>query len=438
MKERKKTRLPFSQLNFDSWQNLILVGLFIFYFAQYGFMSTKESFLRGYGVDYLAFWSIGKIADEKGLAEIYDIENIRLTQIKALEDQGMLEKGSESDISPIPAPIFPFFVLPFQLLSRVDPKQSYWIWTGINLAAVAGYLIFFAKKTLPENSASTSINKILILMLLSFPLVVNLTEGQVEVFLVICLGEFIRLSINQKPLFSGLWLGGLLLKPQLLVIIIPILIIKKYWKIAFGFILTSIVILGSSLLLAGTDGLKSLIGLWFKYGEGIASNSPERMINWRMVAVNLNSSFGWILAISGMVLMLLAVYYLVKNKFVFGSSQWVMVMLGIFSATLAFTWHSHFHMAAVLIPFLIYCSQSGMLNKKVVLYWAVSTPAILMVITIAGLFILLFAGIIINEFAAILLGISGFFSNMFLLGSVMTYFKKNNAPVMQNPGKLTL
>ncbi len=438
MKNNKKPNLPFSHLNFDNWQNLILVGLFFFYFSQFGFMLTKESFLRGYGVDYLAFWSIGKIADEKGFTEIYDINNIRLTQIQVLEDLGMLIKGGEPPISPIPAPIFPFFVLPFQLLSRVNPKQSYWIWTGINLAAVTGYLLFFTKKTHPKNTASNIIKKGIILMLLSFPLIVNLTEGQVEVFLMICLGEFIRLSITKKPLASGLWLGGLMLKPQLLVIIVPILILKKYWKVAFGFFMTSAVILGSSLLLAGTEGLKSLIGLWFKYGEGIASNSPERMINWRMVAVNLNSSFGWILALLGMALTLLAAYALVKNEVAFGSPQWVLVMLGIFSATLAFTWHSHFHMAAVLIPVLIYCSQSGMLNQKVVLYWAVSTPAILLIITIAGLLIFLFAGIIINEFGAMLLGISGFISNMVLLGSILNYFKKNKATQIQNSGKLTV
>ena len=169
MKERQKTRLPFSHLNFDSWQNLILVGLFIFYFVTIWIYVTKESFLRGYGVDYLAFWSVGKIADEKGFAEIYDIENIRATQIQVLEDQGMLKKGGEANISPIPAPFFSFFVLPFQLLSRVEPKQSYWIWTGINLAVLIGYLIFFIRKTLPENTPSFFARRVLILMLLSFP-----------------------------------------------------------------------------------------------------------------------------------------------------------------------------------------------------------------------------------------------------------------------------
>ena len=424
MNKKQKSQLPFSHLNFDKWQNLILVGLFIFYFAQFGFMSTKESFLQGYGVDYLAFWSIGKIADEKGFSEIYDIGNIRPVQFQVLVDRGMVKKGDEASISPIPAPLFSFFALPFLFLSRIDPKQSYWIWTGINLVVLIGYLIFFIKNTLPDSLYSLQTKQTLMLLLLAFPTIVNLTEGQVEVFLVVCMGEFIRTAINKKPLLSGLWLGGLLLKPQLLIIIVPIIVLKRYWKMVFGFSISSVVIVGSSLILAGTRGMRALIGLLFKYGEGIASNSPERMINWRMVAVNLNSSIGWIIAIAGMGLTLLAAYYLIKNEIVFGSPKWVMAMLGIFSASLAFTWHSHFHMAAALIPFLLYCSLTQILNKKVVLYWAVSTPAILMIVTSAALALLIIAGIRISDFGAMLLGISGFISNLALLGSVLYYFRK--------------
>ena len=143
MSLKNKPGLPFSHLNFDNWQNLILFGLFIFYLSQFGFLLTKESFLRRYGVDYLAFWSVGRIVDEKGYAEIYDLEYLRTTQTQVLVTQGMLEKGEGSIISPFPAPIFSFFILPFQLLSRADPKHSFWIWTSINLAVLIGYLIFF-------------------------------------------------------------------------------------------------------------------------------------------------------------------------------------------------------------------------------------------------------------------------------------------------------
>ena len=426
MSLKNKPGLPFSHLNFDNWQNLILVGLFIFYLSQFGFLLTKESFLRRYGVDYLAFWSVGRIADEKGYAEIYDLEDLRTTQTQVLVTQGMLEKGEGSIISPFPAPIFSFFILPFLLLSRADPKHSFWIWTSINLAVLIGYLIFFLRQILPENHLSHSAIRILILMFLSFPMIMNLTEGQVEVFLVVCMGEFIRNALNNKPLPSGIWLGGLLIKPQLLIIIIPILLIQKNWKVLMGFFASSGVVIGSSVILSGFNGLRSLIDLWTQFGSGIATSSPESMINWRMVAVNIDSWFGWIVAILGIALTFLVIIYLVRNNIAFGTPHWVMLMLGIFSATLAITWHSHFHMAAVLIPYLIYCTSSQLLNKKVVLYWAISTPVILMVVTMVSLFIFIFIKLKVNDFGSVLLGFSGFLSNFVILGSVLRYLRIKN------------
>jgi hypothetical protein len=128
---RRKWKEPFSNLRFENWLNLIIIVFLILYLSQFLFLFSTDSFLKGYGLDYLAFWSAGKIADEKGYAQIYDLENLRSTQTQVLVTLGILEKGGESNISPFPAPIFSFFVLPFQLLSRIGLKQSYWIWTSL-------------------------------------------------------------------------------------------------------------------------------------------------------------------------------------------------------------------------------------------------------------------------------------------------------------------
>jgi hypothetical protein len=181
-----------------------------------------------------------------------------------------------------------------------------------------------------------------------------------------------------------------------------------------------------------------LIDLWIGYGAGIATNSPERMINWRMIAVNLNSSLGWVIAILGMVLTILAIYYLEKNNYIYGSSQWVIITLGIFSATLAVTWHSHYHMAVVLIPFLIYCSISQMLTKKVVLFWAIGTPVIFIAMTIILLFVFFLTKMKINDFGAMIPGFSGFFLNFAILISALHYLRvKNKTPEIPNPGNPT-
>ena len=114
-----------------------------------------------------------------------------------------------------------------------------------------------------------------------------------------------------------MWLAGLLLKPQMLVLVIPIIILLKYWKVFLGFIYSSILIISGSLIISGWAGLTSLISLWSGYGGGIPTNAINLMINWRMLATNLtsliNPSIGWLIAGLGIVLSLLVLFFLIKQ-----------------------------------------------------------------------------------------------------------------------------
>ena len=58
------------------------------------------------------------------------------------------------------------------------------------------------------------------------PVFLNFFFGQVNLWLLICAGEFFRAFLSAKPLKAGLFLGGWLLKPQLLILIIPFLLIQ--------------------------------------------------------------------------------------------------------------------------------------------------------------------------------------------------------------------
>jgi len=414
-----KRKLLFSNFTFEHWKNLILFAIICFYIGNF-----VISFGYGApGLDYLAFWSAGRIADEKGYSEIYNPNNLRSIQIQELKELGFLDKTDDLLFSPNPAPYFSFFILPFQLLSRVILINSFWIWTILNLIILIGYLVFFLQKTRRESCATIFGTNLLILVLISWPVFSNISNGQVNVFLLVCAGEFIRYAVSKKPFLSGLWLGGLLFKPQLLILIIPIFLIMRNWKVLYGFIVSSGIILMTSLLLSGFAGMKALINLWTKYSVGMASNFPEGMINWRMVGVNvntiMNTSLGWIITGLGMVLTILAVYFLIKHKPPYGSPQWVMAMLGVFSATLAITWHSHYHMAMVLIPFLVYASLFKLLSEKIIFLWVIVTPAVYFVMMIVDLLVIYFAKINFSNFPLKVAAFSGLILNLVILVSAI-------------------
>lgn len=423
----RKGKVLFSNFKSENWVNLILFAIFCFYVVYF-----SAAFNYGhFGVDYMAYWSVGKIADVKGYSEIYDLNNLRSVQTQELNDSSLQAEPGNSSVPLFPVPYFSFFLLPFQLLSRLSLFNSFWIWTILNLVILVGYLVFFIRRTNPGSRVNRESLYFLALLLISYPVFFNLTCGQVEVFLLVCTGEFIRYAISKKPIYSGIWLGGLLLKPQLLILIIPIILIMRNWRVLMGFIISSGIILITSTLLSGFAGMKALVNLWTKFSADLTTSYPEAMINWRMIGVNLNdlfnTSLGWLITGLGLILTLIAVYFLIKHKPPYGSPQWVMIMLGVFSATLAITWHSHYHMAMILIPFLIYALLNKLLLEKIITLWAIVTPVAWLVILIIEILFLDMTNINISNINGIIIGFLGFIFNLVILISTLQFIYNSNS-----------
>ena len=168
----------FSNLKLQNWKNLVLTAIACFYFFIF-----IASFGNGaFAGDYLGFWSVGKIADEKGYSKIYDLANLKNIQAQKLEEMGYLDKPGELLFSPTPTPFFSFFIPPFQLISKISFKFSYCLWVILNLIILIGYLVFFLQKILLESKAAINGVNLLILMLISYPVHINLYYGQVGVF----------------------------------------------------------------------------------------------------------------------------------------------------------------------------------------------------------------------------------------------------------------
>ena len=417
---------PFSGLQHDNWRNLLYLGIVVFYIIVF-FTSLMYGSLGG---DYLQYWIAGKIADEKGYSQIYSLSELRSVQRQIIDESGNTENEIDALFSPLPLGYFPFFIVPFQFLSKLSIKIGYMIWTILNFGLLIGYLNFFLRKTASRDETVTPYFKLLIPFLISYAVFSNITNGQVGVFVLICGGEFVRQAGNNKPILSGLWLGGLLLKPPLLILIIPIFIMMRYWKVLLGFFASSAFILGTSLLLSGLFGMRSLIDIWTKVTGATAPTFPERMINWRMVGIILdqlfNNSFGWVIAGIGMVLTLVAVFYLVRYMPPYGSILWVMNMLGVFSATLALTWHSHYHMAMILIPFLVFAVVHKLLSSKTIIAWGIVTPVVFLWTVLLELCFFTLSRINPIDFHFKIIALTGLILNMVILFSVLQAVKVQN------------
>jgi len=224
----------------------------------------------------------------------------------------------------------------------------------------------------------------------------NLIEGQINIFLMIFIGEFVRYSLLKKPFLAGLWLGGLLLKPQLLILIIPVILLFRNYKVAHGFIVSTGAIIVTSTILSGLSGMGKLLNIWLAFLGNGPGPAATNMINWRMVGVNINDMFqvsnGWIVTAIGSILTFAAFFLLIKRIPPYGSPIWVMTILGIFSATIAITWHAHFAMALVLVPFMVYGSMNRLIPEKTSLLWIAATPAVQLLMMILSTVIYVLSG----------------------------------------------
>jgi len=277
------------------------------------------------------------------------------------------------------------------------------------------YLIYFLTR-ISKHFSTTHLSALaLVSVMVSYAVYSNILYGNLELFLVIAAGEFILCSLAGKEFCAGLWLGLLLVKPQLLVLVIPALLLTRYWRLLSGLMMTSFVIWGLSTLLTGLSGFLSLLRLWFFYAPGKEIFSPNGMANWRMLATNINawtsSSFGWIIAGAGMIATLVLWFRLCRHKYPFGSVQWVLNFGAIFAASLAFTWHSHIHMGMVLIPFLLVLLATNHSSAKRLAMdlWVFSYPAVLMVTYLIALLLMILARLpgMNNVLAGPFLGITG-------------------------------
>lgn len=374
---QSKKILSFKSFTPAGWQNVILITIAIFYLTRFSLDAFVWKIMCGnLGGDYCAYWSVGKIANHDGYAEIYNLDKLRAIQ---------------RPISPTSLPFairpvayLPVFIIPFQILALFDPSIGYWIWTLINLMVFILYIGYFIRSTTGQSLD----NYLLIMVCLSVPFFMNIFFGQVNIWLTICIGEHVRANLENKPFKAGAWLGGLLIKPHYLILIVLILFLQRYKRIITGFITSSTSIVCISLLMSGIDGFKTLVQLWLGYTGDLATADPFIMMNWRMVGVNLVTYLGPFVACTiagvGMAITFVTTLYIWRRPILPASSVYAVALLGTLAATTAFAWHSHIFSAPILLAPMLFLLQKDVLPKKILSIWVIAPPLInLTVIVIA-------------------------------------------------------
>ncbi len=363
----RQAKRPHQNMGSQYWQNLGLAAVVGFYLVLFGMDIHWQNTCGHMAIDYCSFRSAGQIANKYGYAKVYDLD-----VMGAVQKTTFPEAGDGSNFAVVPTPYLPVFIVPFQLFALIDPAAGFWLWTLLNLTMYVLYLRFFAQAT----TKAPMPTRLLMLLSLSLPVFLNFFYGQVNVWLTIGVGEFLRASISGRPWRAGLWLSLLLVKPQILILILPALVWQRAFKTIAGFGAALTALLGISFALMGTRGYASLLALWVAFARGLpVAIGPQVMMNWRMIGIFLNTflpaDIGWATIALGTAVTLLASAYVWRRRIDFGKPDFVIAVLGTLAATGLVSWHSHAYSSMMLLAPLVYLVQSKKgLPNGAILAWA--------------------------------------------------------------------
>ncbi|MGA9397654.1 MAG: glycosyltransferase family 87 protein [Anaerolineaceae bacterium] len=365
---KTKHTLPFQNMAPGAWVNLVLVVMALFYLLQIISDQMKSKLCINLAVDYCTYWTVGRLSTTHGYASIYDQTLIYQSE------SVFFTSGDAQSIKDrtIPFVYLPVFVFPFQILSFLDLRTSFIVWTLINIAGAFLYLRFFARSM----TGSPPPMRLLFMSILSIPFFNNLFGGQTNLLLMISIGEFIRANVTGKPLRAGLWLGGLLLKPLFLILILPFLLLHRSYKTLISFSLVAVITLILSFAMIGATGFQALFQVYLDSAQGGSASMPIIMMNWRMLGVHLtgfvSATLGRAVVIIGTSLTLIATWFITRKSYLPDQFKSILAFLGILAATGAVTWHAHAPQTVMFLPLFVYLSLKSRSAERIFKIWVFS------------------------------------------------------------------
>jgi len=376
--------LPYKDYGCKAWRDLrdrrtvldlvwcLLVALSIAFYMN---NISRQRMCAEMGVDFRGYYASAQIALERGFAQVYDSRQ-QQEYLSILYHR--CPAGTVQDIPIVAMPYLPAYVLLMLPFTALEFTTSYFVWTALNLVLLTAYLLRFVHAFGMRPSALHLLQWVFCLPVLS-----NLYLGQMNILLVIFLGEFVLAFFRGRQRISGSWLGLMMIKPHLLILLLPGMALSRNWRVLQGFFISGLAVLGISTLLAGPDGIVASAALAVKFA-GPLIQTAATMMNWRALALNLNAVFpGWLawgVALTGIALTTALVIYLWLRVSGGSPERWVLLILATYAGTIAVTWHAHFYLLMPLIPLLMVLDGKRLLPVSVLAAWLLGPPLIFLAV----------------------------------------------------------
>jgi hypothetical protein len=235
---------------------------------------------EGIGVDFGIYYSIAKAWILDGPLAMYDLDLITLR----LQPLRRYYAVQDAPLITGPGPYPAVYILPFLFLSIIPPVPAFIIWALTNISIAGKVIRGMAVKSRVDSWGFVAMG------VLFQPIAIALMVGQLSIVMLYGVYRSFSEFAKGRDFYAGLWCGLLYLKPQLTVFFALVFLIKRRWRALAGLITAGFLILVSSIMVVGFDGvlahyqtMRSMAG----FRGTLPIIGPQAMINWRGVLISI-------------------------------------------------------------------------------------------------------------------------------------------------------
>lgn len=229
----------------------------------------------GYEEDFVAFYGVGRLLNEHPGDRLYDF---------GVQERIYRELRPSAGFLGLPYVHAPFEALFFQPLARLPYGVAYFLWLVVGITAYSAGLLAITKRFGPHDRSERTTA-----LLLAYAFAPYMMEawlgGNVTIIPFLALALAIALEDAGRPVLGGSVLALCLNKPSLLVLILPMLLVSRRFRMLAGFAIGTVALVVSSSLILGPQAWPDFVRSLLRWAQMTAAQ-PGLFRDWKYVDVN--------------------------------------------------------------------------------------------------------------------------------------------------------
>ncbi|MEI7644783.1 MAG: glycosyltransferase family 87 protein [Chloroflexales bacterium] len=225
-----------------------------------------------HGIDFISFYTAGRLAQTLPLSQLYDLDLQRAVQVPIIGPDFV-----QGGLLPFMHP--PFLAPLFGLIVSDDYRASYVRWVLLLIFLVAAAALAVAARFMRGGAGRSAAAMVALGALIFYPGFIGVLKGQDTALIALGVaGCFYALAAG-RPLAAGLALGLTVIKPQLALSLgLPFMLTNR--RAGLGFLISAGGLGLLSLVLVGGDGVRGYLDLIALSNTGVGYGlNQEAMFN---------------------------------------------------------------------------------------------------------------------------------------------------------------